>query len=87
MPISEEQIAYSISVAATLRKAGVSTMLYTEADALNKKLRFADRMGFAHVLIIGETEVEQNAVNLKDMKTGASSVESLENVLQIVSNR
>jgi histidyl-tRNA synthetase len=39
------------------------------------------------VLIIGETEVEQNAVNLKDMKTGASSVESLENVLQIVSNR
>lgn len=84
MPINEAQIAYSISVAATLRKAGIATMLYTEADALNKKLRFADRMGFAHVLIIGETEVEQNAVNLKDMKTGASSVESIERVLEIV---
>lgn len=86
MPISEEQIAYSISVAATLRKAGVATMLYTETDALAKKLRFANRMGFSHVIIIGETEVAENAVNLKDMKTGASSVESIDRVLQLVSS-
>jgi histidyl-tRNA synthetase len=87
MPIAEDQVAYSISVAATLRKAGIPTMLYTETDALNKKLRFADRMGFTHVIIIGETEVAQNVVSLKNMVTGDSSAETVDRVLQIVSGQ
>jgi len=72
MPINAEQSAYAIGVAAILREAGIATMLYSETNGLNKKLRFADRMGFAHVIIIGEREVGDGTVSLKDMTAGTT---------------
>ena len=72
MPITEEQTDYAIRIAADLRRASIATMLYTENDALKKKLRFADRMGFSHVVIVGEREVSENTVSVKNMVAGTS---------------
>lgn len=73
MPITPEQTEYALGVAATLRSEGINTMFYNEDNQLNKKLRFADRMGFDKVIVIGEREVAENTVSLKDMSAGTTN--------------
>lgn len=84
MPIGEGQITASVATAALLRKAGVATMLYTELNNLKKKMRYADRMGFDHVVLIGEQEVETSTVSVKNMKTGDSATVALSELAEYV---
>jgi histidyl-tRNA synthetase len=71
MPVSEDQIDYAISVAAKLREADIATMLYTEQDQMKKKLRYADRMGFRYVLVVGPSEQDSKMIAVKDMIDGS----------------
>jgi histidyl-tRNA synthetase len=87
MPIETRHYGYATAVATSLRESGIATMLYSESDAMKKKLRFADRMGFSYVLVIGDAEIEAQKVNFKDMTTGASSVETIEFISETISNR
>lgn len=84
MPIGEAQITASVAAAALLRKAGVATMLYTELNSLKRKMRYADRMGFDYVVLIGEQEVETNTVSVKNMNTGDSATVALSELAEYV---
>lgn len=84
MPIGSEQIDYAIGVAATLRREGINTMLYTENNPLSKKLRFASRMGFGHVVVIGDREVEDKTVSLKDMAAGTTVTVAVDMLVSII---
>lgn len=85
MPITQEQITQSVAAAALLRKAGISTMLYTEQNQMKKKMRYADRMGFDYLILIGEKEVANNLVSVKNMKTGESEDVSIANLVKYLS--
>ena len=84
MPISDEQSEYAIAVAATLRSTNIPTMLYTESDKLGKKLRYADRMGFEHVIVIGSSEVDGSTVSLKRMSAGTTERVSLDSLVSAI---
>lgn len=73
MPFGDEQVVNAISVAAMLRDAGIATMLYTEPIKVAKKLRFADRMGFRYVILIGSQDIASGTVSLKDMVSGTTT--------------
>lgn len=72
MPLSDEQIPAGLAVAKVLREAGNAVVTYTEPNAVKKKMRYADRMGFEWVALIGDREVAAQEVSLKNMKTGES---------------
>lgn len=72
VPISTDQQSYAIELAAMLRKAGVPTVLFADDVPMKKKLRFADKMGFAYVAIVGDDEMQSGTVSLKSMETGDS---------------
>lgn len=67
MPIDDEQIPAALDVASRLRAADHSVMLYTEPGNIKKKLRYADRMGFEQVILIGAREVESGIITFKNM--------------------
>jgi histidyl-tRNA synthetase len=85
MPLDEAQNAIGISVAATLRSAGVATILYTEPGKIDKKLRFADRMGFRYAILIGAQEIEAGNVSVKDMIEGSTIPVSITDLVQHIS--
>lgn len=60
---------YSIKVAQELRHAGISTELAYDKK-LNKGMNYANKEGIPFVVVVGDSEVENEVVNLKDMKTG-----------------
>lgn len=72
MPIGSGQITTSVKITERLRSTGINTMLYTEENNMRKKLKYADKMGFEWVALIGEDELLTEEVMLKNMLTGES---------------
>mgnify|MGYP000983396975 FL=1 len=72
MPIGSGQITASVRIAERLRSTGINTMLYTEENNMRKKLKYADKMGFEWVVLIGEDELLTEEVMIKNMLTGES---------------
>ena len=58
------------ALATQLRQAGVRTQLYTEQKKFKQKMTYADRIGVPYVLFLGDDEIAQGTVSVKDMATG-----------------
>ena len=55
------------ALATQLRQAGVRTQLYTEQKKFKQKMTYADRIGVPYVLFLGDDEIAQGTVSVKDM--------------------
>jgi len=60
-------------LARDLRHAGLTVLVDYEARSLRSQMKRADRAHVAHVLIVGDDELERNEVTVKDMATGEQS--------------
>lgn len=67
---SEDSISASLKLAAELRFSGLRVTVYPEADKLGKQLKYADSINVPWVCVLGESEIADNKVTLKNMKTG-----------------
>lgn len=71
------QILYPLSV--ELKRQGIRTeILYDPSRGLKNQMKHADRFGAEFTLILGDTEVDQKAALLKDMKAGTQETLSLD---------
>lgn len=81
----EKETQFCLPLVKKLRDHGVSVELYPDSSKLKKQFKYADDRNVKYTAIVGETELEQNEVNLKNMKTGeqkAVHVDELINVLK-----
>ncbi|WP_457601455.1 histidine--tRNA ligase [Hydrogenivirga sp.] len=62
--------AYAVKVADLLRSKGRVVELSYRKGNLKKQLEFANKLGADYAVIIGENEVKEGVVSLKDMRTG-----------------
>jgi len=74
----EADMPFALEVAGKLRELGVPTELYTEDDKFKKKLTYANKIGVPFVAIIGNDEVVQKKISLKNMKTGEQELLGVE---------
>ena len=72
MPLSETETPIALELASTLRSEDTSVIVYTEPVTMKKRMKYADRMGFSHVILIGEEEANKQVYTVKDMKSGTS---------------
>ena len=61
---------YCGAVLQYLQSKGYRASIYFEDDALKKKMNYANKIGVENVILIGEEEVENNEIRIKNMKTG-----------------
>ncbi len=69
LPMTED-LSPAIAFATRLRQAGVRTQLYAEQKKFKQKLSYADKLGVPYVALLGEDEIQQGVVSIKDMTTG-----------------
>ena len=74
----------SIEVATKLRENGINTQIYTDNAKIKKQFNYANRLGIPYVIIIGEDEINNNVVSLKNMESGEQQVVSVEKAVEIV---
>ena len=60
----------AIAFATRLREAGIRTQLYTEQKKFKQKMSYADKLKIPFAAFLGDDEIAQGKVSLKDMTTG-----------------
>jgi histidyl-tRNA synthetase len=68
--LGEREEAYAMTLAAQLRRQGVSVEIYPDRKKLQKQLEYANRRGIPYVVIAGEDEMSQQKISLKNLRTG-----------------
>jgi len=73
----------SLKLAKRLRDAGLNTELYPNpGDKLEKQFKYADKKGMPFVIVIGEEEVQNNTITLKDMTAKSQTTLPLNQALE-----
>jgi histidyl-tRNA synthetase len=57
-------------------------MLYSEPSPVKRKMRYADRMGYHYVILIGAKEAEEGTASVKNMETGESETIAIADLTQ-----
>lgn len=72
----------SMTIANTLRSAGIPTELWLDANAkMEKQLKYANQKAIPYVIIAGPSEKEKNVITVKDMKKREQKEMSLEDLV------
>ena len=80
----EKEAMHSLAIVNSLRKAGISSELFPSSDKMKKQMSYANSHNIPYVAIIGEQEMTDGTVALKNMTTGEQQsvkVEELKNIL------
>ncbi len=67
---NEESIGESLKLAGELRQQALRVLVYPEADKLGKQFKYASQINVPFVCVLGESELAENKVTLKNMETG-----------------
>ena len=80
---SNEAVA-SMQMMKKLRAEGVSAELYPDAVKMKKQMSYADSRSIPFVAIVGESEMAENKMTLKNMMTGEQTLTTVENALELL---
>lgn len=72
----------AVEVATTLREKQIPTEVYLEDKKIKAKFKYADKLAIPYVIVIGEEELQNNTVTLKNMTTGEQETLTLEEAIK-----
>lgn len=77
-----EDFEYCSKVASKLRDNGLKVQVNFEDQKLGKKFKYADNIKVKFVVIIGEDEIKDNKITLKNMITGEQETIDIESITE-----
>ena len=83
MNFGDKEAAHCLTLAARLRKAGIATEVYPDAVKMKKQMSYANAQQVPFVALVGESEMEQGVVTLKDMQKGEQQTVSVEQLIEL----
>ena len=66
----EKEQGYCMKLVSDLRKAGINSEVFPDSAKLKKQMNYANRKNIPFVVLIGENEMKQGTLTVKDMDTG-----------------
>ena len=75
---------YCLPLMQQLRAAGINTEIYPEPAKMKKQMGYADKKGIRFVALVGETEMQENKIALKNMATGEQQNITLAQAVEIL---
>lgn len=80
----EAEAAHCLKLARATREAGIATEVFPDAAKMKKQMNYANARQIPFVALVGESEMEQNLIALKNMTTGEQQQVSLEQLIQLI---
>lgn len=77
-----EDNSKALEVATVLRNENINAEVYLENKKIKAKFKYADRLAIPYVIVIGEDEIANNIVTLKNMQTGEQETLKIEEVIK-----
>ena len=82
----EKEMARCIALAAQLRKAGVAVEIYPDAAKMKKQMSYADAKKIPFVAFVGENELANGTVTVKNMATGEQKTVDSGELVGLINN-
>lgn len=83
--MGKQNVKYSMNAVSVLRENGIVAVPYLDTDKKFKnQIEYADKIGAKFSMIIGDDEVSNATVSLKNMKTGEQQTLSLNDAMNII---
>lgn len=79
----EKEEAYLLPLVAQVRAAGIRTELYPESAKMKKQMSYADTKKIPYVAIVGETEMAEGKINVKNMITGEQQLLTVDELIAL----
>ena len=76
----------SIEIATVLRENGINTQVYTDKAKIKNQFKYANRLNIPYVIVIGEDEIKNNVVSLKNMESGEQETLTLVDAINVIKN-
>ena len=82
--LGEKETAYCLPVLAKMRDAGVRAEIYPDSAKMKKQMGYANDKQIPFVAIVGENEMAEGKLTLKNMTTGEQSLLTFDELLKTV---
>ncbi len=74
----QREMEYCLPLVRKARQAGISTELYPESAKMKKQMAYANAKGIPFVAIVGEAEMAEGKIAIKNMLTGEQQLVSVD---------
>ena len=87
IPINDAHLNYAKEVQKSLANLEVDSEILSKNETLNKRIRTAEKGRVSMILVLGDNEVKNRSVALRDRRARAQSNLSLDEFLEFVKNK
>lgn len=77
----------SLSLLNELRERGINVVGSAGKDSIKSQMRVADRLNARYSLILGQIEVKEGTIILRDMDKGSQETIPIEGIVDVVANK
>ena len=77
----EEEADYCLKSLQKLRRAGINSELYPDAAKMKKQMNYANKKGIPYVVLVGEDEMKNDLLTIKNMADGSQSKRSVDEMV------
>ena len=81
----EKETAYCLPMAAACRAAGIRCEVFPDKAKMKKQMSYANAKAITFVTLVGDNEIAEGKVTLKDMESGEQLLVDLQQLIQHVS--
>jgi histidyl-tRNA synthetase len=76
--------AFCLPVLAAVRKAGINAEIFPDQSKMAKQMTWANKKNIPFVAIVGENELAQGKINLKNMFSGEQQLVDAQELIKIL---
>ncbi len=80
----EKEAMHSLGIIGSLRTAGISAELFPSSDKMKKQMAYANSHRIPYVAIIGEQEMQDGTIAVKDMNSGEQKQMTAEELKELL---
>ena len=84
--IDNKNFDYMLKIATAFRDAGIPTDVYYENKSLKAKMKYANKLYMPFVAIVGEEEIKNSSISIKNMFTGEQKIVKIEEAIEEIKN-
>lgn len=82
--LGEKESIAAFTIMQALRKEDISCEMYHEKAKFEKQFKYAEKKNIPHVIIIGESELQNNSLVIKNLLTGKQESYPVDNLKELV---
>ena len=80
----DKEAAYCIKLLTSIRKAGIRSEIYPDEAKMKKQMAYANNNDIPFVAMVGENEMSEGKITLKNMLTGDQNTVTLDELIDLV---